>query len=133
MMLRPPRSTRTDPLFPYPTLCRSADRLGRRLPRAGCGGQRRGDARACLVLGQGHADDAGRADEDLLRRAAEMLGDLPHDLLDRLAPAIAGASVAVTGIDDQRAARAALHLLAAALDIGRAAATARDKQRKSAV
>src|SRR3546814_6195137 len=68
-------------------------------------------------------------DEDLLRRAAEMLGDLPHDLLDRLAPAIAGEGVAVTGIDDQRAARAALHLLAAEFDLGRAADIAREHAR----
>src|SRR3546814_3218486 len=28
MIRRPPRSTRTDTLFPYPTLCRSADQVG---------------------------------------------------------------------------------------------------------
>src|SRR3546814_9995018 len=37
MIRRPPRSTRTDPLFPYPTLFRSADRaigVARGRPRA---------------------------------------------------------------------------------------------------
>src|SRR3546814_20761625 len=29
MLRRPPRSTRTDQLFPYPTLCRSVDTGGR--------------------------------------------------------------------------------------------------------
>src|SRR3546814_2364500 len=43
--------------------------------------------------------------------------------------AIAGEGVAVTGIDDQRAARAALHLLAAEFDLGRAADIAREHAR----
>src|SRR3546814_3574879 len=51
MLLRPPRSTRTDTLFPYPTLCRSprpACRTHRRHPRVlrpvrPASGRRRGD------------------------------------------------------------------------------------------
>src|SRR3546814_5716543 len=35
MIRRPPRSTRTDPLFPYTTLCRSAQHAGRRRAHAG--------------------------------------------------------------------------------------------------
>src|SRR3546814_6770770 len=35
MIMRPPRSTRTDTLFPYPTLCRSAGRRFHRRPVAG--------------------------------------------------------------------------------------------------
>src|SRR3546814_16213020 len=34
MIRRPPRSTRTDTLLPYTTLCRSIDRLGRTLAEA---------------------------------------------------------------------------------------------------
>src|SRR3546814_6646040 len=38
MIRRPPRSTRTDTLFPYTTLFRSYSSLSRRLPRGGRGG-----------------------------------------------------------------------------------------------
>src|SRR6056297_4074274 len=41
MIRRPPRSTRTDTLFPYTTLFRSADHAGCRLPRD-AGGRDRG-------------------------------------------------------------------------------------------
>src|SRR3546814_16591975 len=92
-----------------------------RLPRAGRGGQRGGDALARLVLGQRDADHPGRADEYLARRAAEMLRDLRPARLDRLASAIAGEGVAVARLDDNRAAAAALPLPAAQFHPGRAA------------
>src|SRR3546814_3115356 len=38
MIRRPPRSTRTDTLFPYTTLCRSLTVYGEHLCRAGAGG-----------------------------------------------------------------------------------------------
>src|SRR3546814_6720895 len=38
MIRRPPRSTRTDTLFPYTTLCRSLTVYGEQLCRAGAGG-----------------------------------------------------------------------------------------------
>src|SRR3546814_11633866 len=41
MIRRPPRSTRTDTLFPYTTLCRSADLPDRVLLRRPAGGGRR--------------------------------------------------------------------------------------------
>jgi hypothetical protein len=44
-----------------------------------------------------------------------------HDLLDRLAPAIAGEGVAIAGVDHQRPRAAEPDLLAAQLDFGRAA------------
>src|SRR3546814_1724653 len=41
MIRRPPRSTRTDTLFPYPTLFRSPGKEGRRHPADGRAGYRR--------------------------------------------------------------------------------------------
>src|SRR3546814_9760925 len=72
MVLRPPRSTRTDTLFPYTTLFRSAScparsaRGERRRParRAAAGGLRRGRARGGLAGMEG-GRAAGRA--ELLR------------------------------------------------------------------
>src|SRR3546814_2516235 len=58
-----------------------------------------------------------------------MARDLRRDLLDRFAPAIAGEGVAVARVDDQRAALAALDLLAAKLDLGRATDVAREHAR----
>src|SRR3546814_8512226 len=75
------------------------------------------------------ADHAGRAHDNFARLAAEVARDLFHDLLDRLAPAIAGEGVAVARVDDQRAALAALDLLAAKLDLGRATDVAREHAR----
>ena len=83
-----------------------ADRCGGFLPariRATASFEQPLDAVPRLVLGQRHADHAGRGDEHLARLAAEMLRDLGHDLLDRLAPAIAGEGVRVAGVDHQRA------------------------------
>src|SRR3546814_9543496 len=74
MIRRPPRSTRTDTLFPYTTLFRSADREpGRRAaaldpdrqagaPRAGAGG---GEAQRCAACAgdPGRAARAGRSEE----------------------------------------------------------------------
>src|SRR3546814_15321752 len=56
MIRRPPRSTRTDPLFPYPTLFRS-------LPPPAPGGRIgpvRGDVRAVRDTGRGIARSARR-------------------------------------------------------------------------
>src|SRR3546814_2888559 len=70
MIRRPPRSTRTDPLFPYTTLFRSHDRLAgdahqvvARLQARGCGRRALDDV----------ADDPGRL-VDRLR--AELVGEL---------------------------------------------------------
>ncbi len=97
------------------------DRLGGGLPAAGLGHERGGETLARLVLGQRHADDAGRAHKHLARRAAKMRRRLVHDLLDGLAPAIAGEGIGVAGVDDERARLAARDALAADLDLGRAA------------
>src|SRR3546814_19021588 len=51
MLMRPPRSTRTDPLFPYTTRFRSRDRVVEFLPRVA--GLARLDVQECL--GTGHA------------------------------------------------------------------------------
>src|SRR3546814_8964225 len=48
MIRRPPRSTRTDTLFPYTTLFRSADRARRRGALPGRGGRPRGGVRPGL-------------------------------------------------------------------------------------
>src|SRR3546814_16218576 len=50
MMLRPPRSTRTDTLFPYPTLFRSDRGGGASVRRAAC----RGGERESADCGGGH-------------------------------------------------------------------------------
>src|SRR3546814_1307909 len=60
MIRRPPRSTRTDTLFPYTTLFRSEE--GRR--------QRRGEEHRCVALADGE-----RAAELLLRQGAEDQAD----------------------------------------------------------
>src|SRR3546814_14556892 len=52
MIRRPPRSTRTDTLFPYTTLFRSAERE-----------RDVGDAAGNVAVGQGLADDARGLDE----------------------------------------------------------------------
>src|SRR3546814_20022251 len=50
MIRRPPRSTRTDTLFPYTTLCRAPVRTGGRRPNLGPGAYRRdGDLMAGLI------------------------------------------------------------------------------------
>src|SRR3546814_5330261 len=82
MIRRPPRSTRTDTLFPYTTLFRSFGQLARRLShhrrseaaRAGCRGARRaarGGASDAVVHGAGvavAAVGARRAQEPQARR-----------------------------------------------------------------
>src|SRR3546814_15404295 len=61
MIRRPPRSTRTDTLFPYTTLFRSVggggDRVEVRVVVAGLGvqGHEQGDGEGALVVGQGDA------------------------------------------------------------------------------
>ncbi len=79
-----------------------------------------------LSLGSGTPITPVELTKTSLASQPEMAGDLLHDLLDRLAPAIAGEGVAVAGVDDQRTALAALHLLAAEFDFGRAADIARE-------
>src|SRR3546814_2999109 len=87
MILRPPRSTRTDTLFPYTTLFRSRGRgdLARRrrhhhrrqpqddLPRHRGGGQRRRPAFAHPHrLDPGREDDGGRSEEHTSDRQSLM-------------------------------------------------------------
>src|SRR3546814_4484589 len=81
MIRRPPRSTRTDTLFPYTTLFRSEDRptgrqgadsvrFGRLHPRS-----RRNHAGKDR-LGQGAQDASPRADRGLCRRSEEHTSEL---------------------------------------------------------
>src|SRR3546814_10711568 len=91
MIRRPPRSTRTDTLFPYTTLVRSAvdllDRAGRdrglRLHRpsrrdADLGGDRRarGDGRAVPALPGHHTDDRRLHRRDPALRSEEHTSEL---------------------------------------------------------
>src|SRR3546814_9912431 len=62
MIRRPPRSTRTDTLFPYSTLFRSADGRGQELRRFFPAGPR---FHADHRLAAGRAPDAGSAAVDL--------------------------------------------------------------------
>src|SRR3546814_1547053 len=70
MIRRPPRSTRTDTLFPYTTLFRSADRCPapRPVPRAarpeGAGKIRRGGARPSARGCKGAGGGAGARSEE---------------------------------------------------------------------
>src|SRR3546814_1280977 len=61
MIRRPPKSTRTDPLFPYPTLFRSGD-YGSRLRQ-----RRRGNAGRCLRDDDRLALEAAMAGQQTLR------------------------------------------------------------------
>src|SRR3546814_2541991 len=75
MIRRPPRSTRTDTLFPYTTLFRSAAVEGEAVARSGAGG---GDIRAppaALVAGHLHAR-AVNDDVDPLARSEEHTSEL---------------------------------------------------------
>src|SRR3546814_12045048 len=79
MIRRPPRSTRTDTLFPYTTLFRSADVEGAlrkalsELVEAGAGRHRGGDRDdRFVVLGLG--DEAGGEDVLIARRLGRALG-----------------------------------------------------------
>src|SRR3546814_4218669 len=68
MIRRPPRSTRTDTLFPYTTLFRSPD-------RDGIGDRRPGD----------HAEEGGAEDRDFGRAAGEAAGDEGGAIEEKLA------------------------------------------------
>src|SRR3546814_13194243 len=59
MIRRPPRSTRTDTLFPYTTLFRSAGTVGGVLQRGGVGGGRHPSRVAARYAGHGR----GRSEE----------------------------------------------------------------------
>src|SRR3546814_10460760 len=77
MIRRQPRSTRTDPLFPYTTLCRSQG--------------------AALMKGRTFEEALAKADGDpALARAKTFPGNRPSStiLLDRLDPATLGALIA---------------------------------------
>src|SRR3546814_8593597 len=67
MLRRPPRSTRTDTLFPYSTLCRSRRHRrqrprdgARRVTRRGLAGDRRGDHRDGAAALRAAPDRGGR-------------------------------------------------------------------------
>src|SRR3546814_10452542 len=66
---QPPRSTRTDPLFPYTTLFRSHDR-GRRVQ-----GVSERDREAPLRASRGQGSDRARRPRRLSRRGAKSLRD----------------------------------------------------------
>src|SRR3546814_15614637 len=82
MIRRPPRSTRTDTLFPYTTLCRSAcEALGmlRGDPRRGAVGPPKDDRAAHLAAG--HVEGLGGGVDELVHRLhGEIEG---HELDDR--------------------------------------------------
>src|SRR3546814_11980913 len=67
MILRPPRSTRTDTLFPYTTLFRSLVGIV-------------GDAAAGAAEGEGRPDDRRQAD---FRQRVERLVEGPHEMRAR--------------------------------------------------
>src|SRR3546814_6909740 len=76
MIRRPPRSTRTDTLFPYTTLFRSADRDDARYSRNSlhCGGRRtsgRQKKRAGLFESAGNKSRSGRASGVMFARARD--------------------------------------------------------------
>src|SRR3546814_17885108 len=85
MIRRPPRSTRTDTLFPYTTLFRSGEARARRLPRGAClsfrrsaGGRGRDRQRRAALL------DDRRADRlHVLRRRARRLQPRPWSVRRR--------------------------------------------------
>src|SRR3546814_5101321 len=102
MILRPPRSTRTDTLFPYTTLFRS-DRRGQRPAwldgakvlalRFAVRAAEPGVFRRRLWFGRRRAPGADRGDVGLLRPAAWLPGapdSPPPGVKQRLAPALAG-------------------------------------------
>src|SRR3546814_14258810 len=76
MIRRPPRSTRTDTLFPYTTLFRSADQDDARYSRNSlhCGGRRtsgRQKKRAGLFESAGNKGRSGRASGVMFARARD--------------------------------------------------------------
>src|SRR3546814_12092402 len=73
MIRRPPRSTRTDTLFPYTPRFRSRQRLHRHLPAGGGDAQRDRQVEAAAVLGQvgGGEVDGDRALRELELRATD--------------------------------------------------------------
>src|SRR3546814_16046201 len=86
MIRRPPRSTRTDTLFPYTTLFRSRHRISLRRQRAvAVAGERAGgvrvDCETGLAAGDLEQDPAGRDRTDHLRH------DVGHHVLEREAVA----------------------------------------------
>src|SRR3546814_1160721 len=95
MIRRPPRSTRTDTLFPYTTLFRSED-LARVAVK---GGQRAFGAERRLRQAVRAGDDRARRrighDEGVARRLVFLVGQIPAE--DAEAPAVAG-----RGIDEAR-------------------------------
>src|SRR3546814_19142918 len=73
MIRRPPRSTRTDTLFPYTTLCRSRHRLGR---RAGAARRDRGRDGRQPWRAPGASDVAELAQADGFDQPVALHGDL---------------------------------------------------------
>src|SRR3546814_14873794 len=95
MRRRPPRSTRTDTLFPYTTLFRSRRVVGRGAARA-CAGPRTGDQRAAWGGG-------GRGDPRTRSRGRPLQPPRPSaddDAVDR--PGRAGREDPRTGPEDER-------------------------------
>src|SRR3546814_16125568 len=87
MIRQPPRSTRTDTLFPYPTLFRSEPEFARPVPRI-----RQGfvdDRAAADALWRVAARPGGAGDQPRLRRRDRRLR-LVDDRTDRQFPAMVG-------------------------------------------
>src|SRR3546814_5189399 len=80
MIRRPPRSTRTDTLFPYTTLFRSPGRSG--LERQLQAGRREGRVRSAAIRTSGESLGAGRGHRDIqtvggLANGASQMDDRP--------------------------------------------------------
>src|SRR3546814_1995862 len=76
MIRRPPRSTRTDTLFPYTTLFRSVQRDGRGAGHPGCGRARRQSRRQPAPLPRRGDDGGKRGLFHTLRRSEEHTSEL---------------------------------------------------------
>src|SRR3546814_20399990 len=78
MCRRPPRSTRTEPLFPYTTLVRCFARAGRDGRQPGRIGRRVGGQRAPVVIGATIVADLLSREAEVIARAGMLRVELQH-------------------------------------------------------
>src|SRR3546814_7633849 len=88
MLMRPPRSTRTDPLFPYTTRFRSRDRVVEFLPRVA--GLARLDVQECLGTGDAHPHRSALRAAIHCRLVVDVALRHWHDFMRRGAPTVVG-------------------------------------------